>query len=189
MKVKDIIISAADQLGLDETVEYLKNDVAADTNARESEVNKLLGAFNLTMADICSDYCPLVRSVCFSDTDGILFSNVRDSIVEIVSVTDGEGKNIDFENRVSEIRLNGRYDRVILTYSYMPDARELDDDCDYAEGKPITSRALALGTVAEYLRLTGAYDHASRWAEKFESSLRACMRPKGKIVMPKRRWL
>ena len=189
MKVKDIIISAAAQLGLEETVGYLNSGVASDADARENEIGKLLQAFNLTMADISSDYCPLVRSVCFTNAEGILFSNVRDSIVEIISVTDGEGNRIEFENLVSEIKFDRTYPSAILTYSYMPDARGVADDCDYEEGKPITSRALTLGTVAEYLRLAGAYDHAARWSERFENSVRACMRPKGRIVMPKRRWL
>lgn len=189
MKVKNVLSLAAELVGLDDTITYLESGVSDDAPSREEEIKKLLAAYNMALVDAATDFAPLVKKKVTENAEEILFSALSDIPVEIISVTDANGDELPYIADMTGVHLKKTAATAVVEYRYVPDRRSADDDLDYGFADRITPRALSLGTAAEYLRCAGESSKANEFRAKFEESLRACLRPRGKLVLPGRRWV
>ena len=72
-----------------------------------------------------------------------------------------------------------------VTYNYLPDYYELDDTIEGFNNVPI--RLLAYFTASEYCYISGDFDDASVWEQRYKETLQNLTNLKGKSV-PERRW-
>ena len=189
MKVKNILVLSAKLTGQDEIAEYLEKGVAKDFSACEQETEKLLYAYNMTIYDLAADYAPLIKIYEKENAMQVYYSEFSDHPLDVYSVCDEKGNELAYEHNDSGIAFDKLQNKVIVKYFYVPDERGLNDECDYGDLDRITPRAISLGVAAEYLRAKGIFSQAAEMQKKFEESVRACVRPKGKLVLPKRRWV
>ncbi|MBP5308386.1 MAG: hypothetical protein J6Z34_04540 [Clostridia bacterium] len=189
MLVKRIISLAAEIIGLDDEVKYLLGGVTDDLPSREEETEKLLSAYNAALCCVATDYAPLVKRLVAENTKEIPFSAFSDIPAEILSVNDKYGFGVSYTQSAAGVTLDKTRPVTVIEYRYIPEDRGIDDECDYGFFDKITPRALAEGTAAAYLRAAGEFSKAAEWRKAFEESVRACLKPRGKLVLPKRRWL
>ena len=188
MKVKEILIMAAGLLGQDELRGYLENGVCHDISGCEEECDMLLSAYNAALHDVAADFAPLIHTFVAENAAEVNFSALEDIPTELVSVCDENGDPLFYERAEDRITFKSPVPKVVVKYVYLPYGRKLTDEFDYGYFDKITPRAISLGAAAEYLRMKGAKVQANEMQKRFDVCVRSCVRPKGKLVLPKRRW-
>lgn len=182
MKVKEVLLSAADMLGVYESVKNAFEGVNAENN---KETETLLRCFNLVENAVAIDYLPLkAEDVVYSDSGKIAFSELSSAPVRILGVSDAAGNPTRFSLFPDFIKTEAGK-RVVL-YTYAPKEKSLEDDSDFVTY--ISSRVLAYGVCAEYCTACGLYEQASVWDGKYKEALRAALRSTKCKVLATRRW-
>lgn len=76
-----------------------------------------------------------------------------------------------------------------IWYQYLPeDVNNIEEDVESFNGK-VTERMYALGVCSEYCLVSGMYDTANYFEEKFIEAINSCRVDHSHKSMPKRRWL
>lgn len=188
MKVNDILIEACKMIGKEDVSVYLQSGISDDVPNAEGEKDKLLTAYKLALEDACVNFEPLEKAIIVTDANTVPFSLFEDRPLEVLSVRDERGRDVEYSINVDGIALDKNYSTLIVMYRYTPIARTVDDEFEYGCLKKTTPIAIAMGVASEYLAISGAVSEARSWRSKYEKAMFACMRPKGKRVMPGRRW-
>ena len=188
MKVKEILKLACMMIGKEQTAAYLSGEHVADKAVEEAETTKLLTAYGMALERTAGEYEPLTAADVFSNAETVRFADFKERPMEIISVKDEMGDDVEFSIKIDGIAFNKPLPSVCVRYRYLPGSRDVESECDYGYGYKITPKVLAYGTAAEYLSIVGAHTAAEAWLGKYERGVRACLHPKGVLVLPKRRW-
>lgn len=184
MTVKEVIELAAQCLGRED----LSEAVASLEGEPEGEVKALVRCFNLVENEVALDYFPLRKEETFTpQTRELPYLGFASAPVDILGVTDGAGRAVEFEARTMNIYLPAEYDKVTVTYSYAPAQKEIDGVSDFS-GK-VSARLLALGVAAEFCLTASRFSEAAMWDKRFRDALRAAGIIRRKLSMRSRRWV
>ncbi len=185
MKVNEVLRLSSIMLQLYDIEDVLKHtNILVDVD--NTDLKLLLSCINLACNTIATDYINLVEKKEVVCDDGFVpFQSISDNqIYKILSVKDSFGHKIPF--RISSNGIEIESGRVQIVYSYFP--AEVNYNDDVANFAGLTERVLAYGVASEYLFIKGNFDDAAIWDDRFKNALRALVRTKHEVVMPKRRW-
>lgn len=182
MKVKDAILSAADELGLGGCVRAYFEE-GGDEGKKEAEA--LLRCFNTVENEMALDYLPLYcEDEIRSETGAIEYSALSRRPVRILRVTDPQGAAVPF--RLFPSRLKTQPGEVRVSYTYTPEKKNEDGDSDYV--LQASERLFAYGMASEYCLSSGLFEEAEAWDKKYKDALTAAYRARPARVMRSRRW-
>lgn len=187
MKVKNILLLAAEITGNDGVKDFIKNGVASDTDTAKRDTEKLLDAYNFVNSELAGEYEKLYIKEKAENVSEVELSALKEYPYEIVSVEGADGFPVRFNIKDGKIALENN-GTVVVFYRYIPKKKGLEDEADYGELSRITPRTLALGTAREFLFNCGAYTYAAEVDAKFKQALNACLKPRGRRVIPQRSW-
>lgn len=182
MKVKDVIVKACDFIGKDELASNLI------TGAEVPEENlalqqKLVKCFNLIREEIASEYQPILHVEKFIVKNFKLeLSSFENEVVEIYSIKDRFGRNVHYKIFDGYIFVCGKDVEVI----YSTIAQELEINDEFSSNLP--ERIFAYGVAREYFFLSGLYEDANIWEERFKGALQIMLRRKSEVKVPRRSW-
>ena len=195
--MRDIVYTTAIFGQMDDLIHVLEQDntlktkngkVASDNEETSQEVldslNLVIRCANLSLAEIATDYVPLVVTEMVTVADGFLsFSNLSKNILDVVRIT-CKGMEIKFKFRPNGLVLpSGRYQ---IEYRYLPNATNFEDEIEYKIAL-ISARIVAYGAIAEYFIISGLQDEAVLWDGRYRMALlNASTKTEKKIK--RRRW-
>lgn len=177
MKLKNIAAACAEILGLQDVVELIKTEAGAEELKKNNSFNVLHRCANLVLGNIAGNYVECVtRQEFLVLTNRISFDRFEHDLVKILSVKK-DGTEVGYELYVDHMRLtNGTVD---IEYAYMPHFENAES---VVAVKGITEDCLIYGVLAEYAFISGMFNEAKVWNEKFEHFLFSTS--KKSIVMP-----
>ena len=187
MKVRNILKLAAGITGKNDAEEFLEKGSAPDCETARMDAERLLKAYNLLNAELAGEYEKLYVKEKLEAADGASLSGFKEYPFEIVSVETDDGFPMKYDVKDGKL-VTGTKCPAIVFYRYIPKERGFDDEVDYGELSRISPRTLALGTAREFLFDGGAYSAAAEVDEKFKKALNACLKPRGRKIIPQRSW-
>ncbi len=181
MTVKEVVMLAAEELGISaEIKEYYEEGVTAG----KMKADRLLTCFNLVENELALDYFSLKKSEIIASNGQITFSSLKNSPVNIISVTDAENNPYEFALYANYIQtVSGA---VKVTYSYTPNMKTIDDESDFSG--EISARLMSYGIAAEYSLEVGAFEDAAVWDKKYKDAISVWYKRSKGGRMPSRRW-
>lgn len=183
MKVKDIVLAAAQSLGIYEGVAaYFEG--TNGTLKREAEL--LLSCFNRVECSLALEYLPLyAEDELLTVTDRVDFSSFQYSPVRILSVEDGEGNPVKYKLYPTFLKAQAGHCKVI--YTYTPNEKGIEEDSDFTL---LTGESMFVhGTLAEYCVAEGRFEEASIWEKKYKAEIEAAFRGRTCKRLSSRRWV
>lgn len=186
MKVKEILSFACDFIGEKELKEKLESSTTVTFTDKEQEkVDSLLRCFNFVNQEIASDYLPYLTTEEIDVDNSILnFNSLTKVIINVYSVKGSFGRNVRYKVFPSHIEIYGKAKSI--TYSYLPEDEELNDEFTFNCG--LSARIFAYGIASEYLLSDGLSEDAEIWEERFKESLFVLSRKRSETRLPKRKW-
>lgn len=186
MKVKEIIAFACSFIGEQEIVKKLTSTEAVSLTDKEQEkVDTLVRCFNLVNQEIASDYLPFLYTEEIDIDNSILnYADLDKTIINVYAVKGTFNRNVKYKAYTNYIQIFGKAKSI--TYSYLPDKSELDDDVEFFNG--LSARNYAYGIASEYLLCDGLSEDAEIWEERFKESLFVLSRKRSELKLPARRW-
>lgn len=183
MKVKDIVMAAAQALGFAEGVETYF-DGKSETLKREAEL--LLACFNRVECSLALEYLPLyAEDELLTVTERLEFSSFTYSPVRILSVEDGEGNPVKYKLYPKYLKVQAGHCKV--TYTYTPNEKGIDEESDFSL---LTGDSMFIhGTLAEYCAAEGRFEEAAIWDKKYKEGIEAAFRGKACKRLSSRRWV
>ena len=186
MQVRDCVAFAAETLDLKNVVKYLKSGETNDYNNVSDTIETLLSAYNAVADEIARDFIKLTRSEVFTVTGGeIKFNKFSDNPLKIISVKGADGNAVAAKIYPDKIATDAG--EITVEYVYAPAARELNDECDFSHTE-IGARALGLGVAAEYALISGMYEQAVIYNEKFIDAMKNALFKRKKPKIKGRAW-
>lgn len=183
MLVKDIIIKSCNFICQDELATKLKENQTLSSE-EEKLVFALIEHFNLTREEIASEYQPILKTEEFEVKNfKLLFSSFSSSPLQIFSVKDRLGRNVNYKIFEDYVFVCGKNVEVI--YSTLATPLNLEDE--FSSNLP--ERVYAYGVAREYYFQNAHYEDANMWEGRFKGSLEILLRRQSQVIMPKRRWL
>lgn len=188
MKVKEILKNVCIYLGKEELLasNYFESDGQELTENLQKDLNKILKCYNFITSEIASDYLPILKSKEITLKNGeIDVFDIDDSIQEIVSIKNKNGKNLKYKylgNKIICLATN-----VEVLYKVYPKEVGLEDEGESFGGR-LSARILAYGVASEYCYQEMLYDDASIWENRYKNALLSGMRKKGEIKLKSRGW-
>ena len=188
MNIKNVIKLACLFLGKEDLENTTALGGSAEiTSAEEKELNMLLKCLNLACNQIATDYVNLLHTEeVVTDNGKIDFSNLSKNLLEVKSLTDQNGYRQNYV--LYPEHMLTKCDKVIITYSYEPNAIENFEE-SIAFSKKVSARTLAYGVAMEYCFISGLYDDAQIWEKRFKDSLLVRNSKKTEMRLPSRRWI
>ncbi len=182
MTVKEVIILAAEELGIGDVV---KSYLDGDLSKGETETLALLRCFNLVENEVALDYLPLfAEDTVLTETGVVEYSALSKTAVRILSVKDDAGNSLKY--KIFPSYLVAQPGEVSIRYTYTPTAKELTESSDFV--LLVSARLLAFGVAAEYCFSCGLYDEGEAWNKKYKDALKAAYQAKPAKVLRSRRW-
>lgn len=182
MKVKDVILKAAAEIGV---LEQATASFAGGTANTDKETATLLRCFNLVENEVALDYLPLrAEDILESPLGVVRFAELSNTPARILSVTDEWGNPLKF--KLFPDFLKTQAGKIVVLYTYSPKEKTADEDSDFSLF--VGERALAFGVCAEYFLACGLYEQAAVWDAKYKDALKAAMRSQKNRVISSRRW-
>lgn len=183
MKVKDIIIMTAAELGLLESVQAHLDGGENSVGARAAEL--LLTCFNLVENELALDYLPLLaEDELTSATGAVEYSALEYPVVKVLSVENEWGDSVKF--KLFPTYLKTQAGKVKITYTYTPKEKGMDEASDYMT--QVSKRLFVYGMAAEYLLATGQFEEAAAWDRKYKEGIEAAYRVLPCKRIRSRRW-
>ena len=183
MKVLDIIVAAATELGIaDEVNEYL---LGGSENAK-ADAENLLRCFQLVENELALDYLPLhAEEEITSATGAIGFEVFSRPLVRVLKVTNTQGQELDF--KLFPNYLKTQSGKVCVTYTYTPNAKSYTDESDF---KALVSiRLFAYGIAQEFCLASGRFEEAKVWESKYKQAIAGVYRANPAKKIRSRRWV
>lgn len=183
MKVKDIVLSAAQVLGIQEGVaSYF--DGSAETFKREGEL--LLACFNAVECGLALEYLPLyAEDELLTPTKRLEFSSFTYAPVRILNVADQKGNAVAYT--LYPKYLNAQVGRLKVTYTYTPDKKDIDGESDFS--LLVADTLFVYGVLAEYCMAEGRFEEASEWDKKYKEAIESVIRTRSCKRLSSRRWV
>ncbi len=183
MLVKDIILKACVFTANDELANLVKESGELDEEM-QNLLDKFVNCFNLVRNEIACEYEPLLKEEVIETQNGkVLFSSLKERVVDVVSVKDMNDFSLVFKNFDEYIEVN--CPKVKIYYNAYPKVLTLEDEFN----STLPERVYAYGTAREYYFVESLYEDASIWDERFKNSLQNLIRKKSQTIMPAGRWV
>lgn len=195
MTVKDAVELAAVYLQLEDVLssENFSDSLNVNVNSSVSEddltqrnINLLIRCTDLVLGEIASDQIPLKCVETLSSADGqIYFSSFANKVYKILSVKKNSSK-ISFKVFPTYIE-TGKSGEVEVEYNFLPETKtSLTDSIDEVANL-VDLRTIAYGVASEYAYISGLFEEAKMWEEKFKNAIDAKTKLKNYTVKA-RRW-
>jgi hypothetical protein len=182
MKVKEIILMAAYELGLGaEMQEYYNSGTVGTTE--QSEL--FLQCFNLVENELALDYLPLYAEDELETKTGVVnYALLQNSAVRILRVENEAGEAVKFDLYAEYLKTEPGV--VKVQYTYTPKKKKVADESDFT--LQASERLLSYGVASEYALATGRFEEAAVWEKKYKEAINAAyaLRPAKKLRS--RRW-
>lgn len=162
MKVLDIVLMAADILGIKDEVEMYFED---GTEIKATEAKKLLASVHLAECSLALDYIPLHAEEQVHALSGrVEYSALQGSPVRILGVTDVKGNPIAYTVYSTYIKTTSGV--VLVHYTYTPRLKAVDEECSY--NIMGADNLLVYGTLSEFCLGEGLVAEAAEWERKWK---------------------
>ena len=183
MKVKDIVLAAADMLGMKEGVASFIN---GESNDFEQISGQLLTCLHLAECSLALNYVPLyAEDELLTSTGRLEFSSFAHSPVQIVDVQNASGESVAYT--LYPQYLKAETGRLKVIYTYTPEEKGFEEDSDFSM---LTSEHLLVyGTLAEYCLANGLHQEAAIWDKKLKDSVEYLCHTKKCKRLGSRRWI
>ena len=182
MKVSDVVVMAAVQLGIGDSVKAYVNGTSS---LYKSQGELLVHCFNLVENELALDYIPLIKQETLAVNKGKLaYESFTSDVVRIVKVTDEKGVNLPYKLFASYMEVDAK--QVCVTYAYTPNVKVLTDESDFQAF--VSERLFSYSMAAEYCMATGLYEEAVVWDKKYKEGIEAARRVARGGRMPSRGW-
>lgn len=196
MTVKDAVELAAVYLQLEDVLSTSSFTGTLNANSNPSvtadslttrNLNLLIRCTSLVLGRIASDLIPLIKVESVNSSSGkILYSALTSKVYKIDSVKK-DGKKHSFKIYPTYILLgcdDGQFD---VEYEFLPsDKTALTDNIDEV-GNLVDARTIAYGVASEYAYISGLFEEAKMWEEKFKNALDTKTKLKNYAIKA-RRW-
>ena len=183
MKIKQILADVARLLLKGELADNLENNSSL-SDEEKVDVKYLLHGYNIIQHEVASEYLSLLAEERKFGKE-IAFADLSYFPIKIVSVCDDDGEKVPFTVREDKIKLD-KDNWHTVRYRHAPNKKEQNDDFDY-ENTKIGKRAFIYGTASEYCLMTGRYEDAANWRNKFEKAATSPL-TRGKTKIKGRIW-
>lgn len=187
MELNKIVLITAMYLGRDDVVSFLENEnQTAETGTLEL-INNLTRCANLVINELSLSYIPMYKDKVVNTTNNrVYYSELDETVTEIINVCDEYGADIDFSVKPEYIEVN--HGRVTVRYKYIPSNYGLDDEIGYTEAQA-PARILAYGTASEYCLAEHGFEESLMWRNRFCEALSNLISPKNKKIKERRFFL
>ena len=183
MIVKDILLEAADLLGMNPEVEAYFN---GDSDDYEMQATQLLTCFHVAECALALNYFPLyVEDELLTATGKLDFSSFSHSPVRIIRVTNMTGEELAYTIYPSYIKTE--VGRIKVQYSYTPSIKTADDVSDLSMAAP--AHLLVYGTLSEYCVANGMFHESAIWDKKLKDSVDYLCHTKKCKRLGSRKWV
>ena len=182
MKVKDIILTAAEELGIGAEMRAHYN---ATTSEGAEEARILLHCFNLVENELALDYLPLYAEDELETKTGMVdYALLENAAVRILRVENEWGESVKFDLYADHLKTQPGL--IKIRYTYTPKKKAISDSSDFT--LQASERLIAYGIAAEYTLATGRFEDSAIWDKKYKAAINAAyaLRPARKIRS--RRW-
>jgi len=186
MKIKEILVLASKHLGRSGIEEYLKTGTCDDEVSMKEDLDHLAVCYNAVMEGL-SHKEPTCEVLLKENASEVLFSELKEGAVEVLSVTDKNGNAKEYEIKTDRIVLK-KTGTVKVVYAFVDRFASLDGECPYGSMNRITPNAIALGIASEYLALRGSYAQAEVLLNRYVKAVNECLKPRGKRIIAGRMW-
>lgn len=189
MTVLEVLENASLYLNLKEEFEgiFSGNSGAEVSKETLNQFDKLVSCLNIVANDIAGQYIKLLTK------EEVDFVNNSFNIVDlskkpnnIFAVKDKNGLRKSYKIIDNKIVCD-ESGKFIIEYSFYPQVFNKNDDLNIFGGK-ISLKTFALGVASEYCFISGFFDDAKIWEERFINCINSNLRKVGRSHMPKRRW-
>ncbi|MBQ0017549.1 MAG: hypothetical protein KBT30_02840 [Clostridiales bacterium] len=152
----------------------------------EKQLRLILDCINIVELMISSEYKPLIYEEEIQvENCEFNIDNLSQKLAKIKQITYGYSKqNYELVNN-KIIMKDGKYK---IKYSYYPKEVDFDEEVDDYSGN-LALLTFCYGVCFEYLLISGAFEEADMWKEKFEQSLTNNFRSIKSTFIKGRRWL
>ena len=179
MKVIEVIKSACDFIGLEDIKTAIEEEIITDQD--QKVIDKLLKCFNLVQEEIATEFLPLSFKESITATERINFISLQKNILKVLSVKKGK-ENLSFKVYPDHVCFKGNATEI--TYNYLPEEVEINDDILYL----VPIRIYSYGIAREYFLFEGLADKAILFENRFRKSIETLIKKDDNIVMPVRKW-
>lgn len=185
MKVIDVIRQSAELLGIDSLVELIdQNDAEIMAGVSDNEdLKKLFSLTKFAMQELCTNYCPILREINFSTTEGKYAISNLPNYIRLVGVKKN-GVSVEYKiyNRDITLAEDGIYTAEYMSYATV---EGLTDSLDFLAR--FSPDVLVLAVCSYYAVAHGMFeqfeDFHDRYVERAES-----LRELRSGTMPMRKW-
>ena len=166
MKLKDIIMNASVTLGLQDVSMMLEREAPESELLGNTNFNLLFRCANLVAGNIASNYVDTLHTEILDVVDGVLeFSAFTHRPLKIRSVV-VNGMPATFELFMNNIRT--RSGRATVTYAFVPSFKSVEDDAGVLN---VSEHVITFGVLAEFAFVSGMFNEARVFNERFEHAL------------------
>ena len=185
MKVKEVVLTAAGLLGMKKEMEEYLSSTASSA---KKKVDEFVDCFNLVENELALDYVPLRTKGTFLVEGGVVRFNIFTSEpARVLSVTDEQGKRLEYTIFPTDIRLPEYVKVVKIEYAYLPKKKTIDEESDYQSR--VSVGLMAYGVAAEYCAAQGLYAEAAFWNKKYKECIPRVHEAQRGGKIPSRKWV
>ena len=189
MNVLQVLKSASLYLNLFDEFNPVFNGEGFENLSEEEqrEFGKILSALNLIVCEVASEYVDLLTEEIVSFKNKQLDVCSLNKNLHKVFYIFKNNKKIKF--KVVDGKICCDVDgEVRIVYSYIPEELAIGSSLEFLISK-LSLKTLALGVASEYCFISGFFDDAKIWEERFVKSLQGNLKRQGKVSLPNRGWL
>lgn len=196
MTVKDAVELAAVYLQLEDVLSTQTFSGTLNANSNPSvtadalttrNVNLLIRCTSLVLGRIASDLMPLKKVENLSSSSKqILFSAFTSKVYKIISVKKN-GRKVSYQIYPTYIKLACDDGEFEVEYNFLPSDKTLMTDNIDEVANLVDVRTIAYGVASEYAYISGLFEEARMWEEKFKNALDTKTKLKNYVIKA-RRW-
>ncbi len=181
MKVKEIVKICGELADLDFPSTYF---VLVNT-PDDSRARKLVECCNTVLEELYRSYAQALRKTVVEVKDGFCDTSAY-KMCRVLSLVDGEGQDVHF--RYGDNKLWVERDGLFnMCYARLPDEVSWDSEV-VLPSQRITDRVFVYGVLREYYAVTGDWDLARQWDDRFRDALAVCCSTQYALRLPVRGW-
>lgn len=180
MKVKEVVLSAAESLGFEEGVSAF---FEGEDTALQREAELLLACFNRVERSLALEYLPLyAEDELLTVDDEVEYSALTYDPIRILGVENGAGVSVPYKAYPRYLKVASG--KLKITYTYTPNVKTIEDDSDFT-----LPSVLEHGILAEYCLSEGRLSEAAAWEEKYKKEIEGVFRGNKYKRLRSRRWV
>ncbi len=185
MTVLDILKTASIYLNIDDTLSPIFSEAEQVPDEATSLFDRLLCAFNSMAGYIFATHFDIISDsdVTFDENGVADMSSLLHSVKSVKSVK-CRGRSVDYKVEGDRI-VSKKNMTATITYSYLPEDFDADDDFDFA--LPVDIGTLAIGVAWFYSLSLAIYDDAESFKEQFLENIHKMSKPTHRRIC-QRRW-